>query len=499
LAEPLPPIGFWSYTSSDDTASGGRLSQLRRKLANELQLHVWRRHKVHIFQDVAAVPHGTDWLAEIHKALAQSSFLIPIVTRAFLESEMCCQEVLRFREHERELGRAELVFPFRYINTDMVHPDEVHDKVVLAFLNSRQWVDFSPYCLRRPNTDGVAITLARLAESINAALRHDILAEQKPNKQSVPRVSLGLDERFGKYRWAIDGFAGKVLLRREPSVDEAIQAGPAHKSPQSALPELPRPAINNLPTPCTVMREGPAPEMVLIPVGRFMMVSPASERERWHDEGPVHRVTISQPFWLGRYPVTRAEYAEFVNEAGHEGDDWKQAGFLQDDRHPVVNVSHTDAEAYVTWLSAKTGQTYRLPSEAEWEYAARAGTTTARYWGEAAGRPNQCARFSGEFRDAGGTARVGSYYPNPFGLYDMLGNVWEWCADAWHGDYQGAPTDGSAWATNNSVRRVIRGGAWDNTERFVRAGYRFGFDPANRDDNLGFRLARVQGQASGAG
>jgi formylglycine-generating enzyme required for sulfatase activity len=165
--------------------------------------------------------------------------------------------------------------------------------------------------------------------------------------------------------------------------------------------------------------------MVLIPAGRFLMGVPEAESKR---EGtldlearPQHLVTIARPFWLGRYPVTRGEYAAFANKTGRVRDPWTTLNFSQNDRHPVVNVHLGDALAYVARLSEQTGQTYRLPSEAEWEYAARAGTTTARYWGEDAGKPGEHSHFG----SGGGTCPVGSFAPNAFGLHDTLGEVWE--------------------------------------------------------------------------
>jgi TIR domain len=138
VAELLKPIGFWSYARSDDAHSGGRLGELRRLLADELHLLIGPRQSVQIFVDVATIPIGSDWLKEIYKALGESSFLIAIVTPAFLESEMCCREVMRFREREQELGRDDLIFPFHYIDVAHIEPGEVHDPSVLALLKSRQ-------------------------------------------------------------------------------------------------------------------------------------------------------------------------------------------------------------------------------------------------------------------------------------------------------------------------------------------------------------------------
>ncbi len=459
MAEPLKPTGFWSYTSSDDSRSGGRLSQLRQSLANQLQLVVGRP-KVHIWQDAHAIPHGTDWLREIHKALAESSFFIPIVTPAFLGSEMCCQEVMRFREREQELGREDLIFPFRYVDVSDIEPDEVHDPAVLTLLNSRQWIDFTGLRLRPPNAEDVETTLATLAVSIRATLRRRaaaVVVSAPPPPEPAPVADAAIRQRL---------------------------------TPASAWASTAWGALTTDP----ILQEGPGPEMVLIPAGAFQMGAPEAESKREDtldsDKAarPLHRVSIARPFWLGRFPVTVGEYAVFAEETGRDGDRWSRVRFPQDDRHPVVNVSHEDAEAYMAWLSAKTGQTYRLPSEAEWEYAARAGTTTARYWGDAAGKPGE----NGHWETSIGTCRVDGFKANGFGLHDMLGNVWEWTADAWHDSYDGAPSDGAAWTTAGAASRVLRGGSWFGDARSARSASRDFHDPSARYGNFGFRCARVQ-------
>ena len=175
----------------------------------------------------------------------------------------------------------------------------------------------------------------------------------------------------------------------------------------------------------------------------------------------------------------------------------------------MVCVSHDDALAYIAWLNQRTGGGYRLPSEAEWEYAARAGTETARYWGDSMEQAHLYANMADEslrkhmgpagarrsFIDGDDgyvfTSPVGSFRANGFGLHDMLGNVWEWCADAWHGSYEGAPTDGSAWAAGGSAARVLRGGSWIGLARIVRAACRYGFEPVVRIVYIGFRCAQV--------
>jgi formylglycine-generating enzyme required for sulfatase activity len=229
------------------------------------------------------------------------------------------------------------------------------------------------------------------------------------------------------------------------------------------------------------------PEMILIQPGRFMMGIPAAESKREGTESvdtwarPQHRVTISRPFLLGKYPVTRGEYAEFVRETNRP---WQPPDFEQTDRHPAVNVRWGDAVEYADWLSRRTGQHYRLPSDAEWEYACRAGTKTARYWGE------EFDPKHGNF-DPERTTEVDAYQPNKWGLFDMLGNVAEWVADTWHQNYKGAPNDGSAWTTPGSEGRVLRGSWWRSGHGDdVRCGSRGrgGEVPSPR---VGFRLART--------
>ena len=233
------------------------------------------------------------------------------------------------------------------------------------------------------------------------------------------------------------------------------------------------------------------PEMVLIPAGSFRMGSTKTENKRYGfdetDNVPKHRVTFARPFWIGKYPVARGEYAAFVADSGYAlSNAWREPGFPQTDDHPVVNVSTQDADAYVAWLSERTGRAYRLPSEAEWEYAARAGTRTVRYWGNGWDEAGRFAHVEGK-----GTAPVGILQPNGFGLHDMLGNVWEWLADCWNENYSGSPMDGSAWTTGDCSRRVLCGGSWGYNPRYIRAGIRSIVSGVIRHNIVGFRPART--------
>jgi formylglycine-generating enzyme required for sulfatase activity len=272
--------------------------------------------------------------------------------------------------------------------------------------------------------------------------------------------------------------------------------------------------------------------MVVVQQGRFTMGAPAGEEARENLPSqlrgrsvPQHVITILHKLAIAKFDVTRDEYAQFVAETNRPDPDscvtinasgtgfiatngnWHSPGFPQTGRDPVVCVSWDDAQAYVAWLSAKTGRVYRLPTEAEWEYAARAGTTTARYGSDS---PAEICRYSNvgdldysELHPGDGgvnracrdgyafTSPAGSFPPNQFGLYDMLGNVMDWNEDCWNADYNGAPTDGTAWRSGDCSRRVVRGGSWDADLSVVRSANRRGVPMSDRVTTFGFRVART--------
>ena len=271
--------------------------------------------------------------------------------------------------------------------------------------------------------------------------------------------------------------------------------------------------------------------MVVVPQGRFTMGAPAGEEERenWPNDrrghsAPQHLVTIRHKLAISKFDVTRDEYAQFVAETNRPDPDscitptpsgtfiatngnWHSPGFPQTGRDPVVCVGWDDAQAYVSWLSAKTGHVYRLPTEAEWEYAARAGTTTARYGSD---NPAEICRYTnlGDLDyseqhpgDSGVnlachdgyafTSPVGRFPPNQYCLYDMLGNVLDWTEDCWNANYSGAPTDGTAWQSGDCGRRVARGGSWDMDVRAARSAMRRGLPTSKRVTSFGFRVVRT--------
>lgn len=262
------------------------------------------------------------------------------------------------------------------------------------------------------------------------------------------------------------------------------------------------------------------PKLVTVPAGSFDMGSPTRELGRFPSEGPVRRVTIDYQLDVGVYEVTVGQFRRFVEESKHRGHgpcwvlegwdwrnwterqdrDWQDPGFAQSDAHPVTCVSWYDAGAYVEWLSNKTGQTWRLLSEAEWEYVARAGTTSSRFWGDSA--LAQCDYANGADQSTelalrapcqdrhAQTSPVGSYKENAFGLYDVLGNVSEWTADCWRGSYDGAPSNGSARLSRPCERRVIRSGSRYMPPQGLRSAHRDKHAPHVRNHSTGFRVAR---------
>ena len=238
------------------------------------------------------------------------------------------------------------------------------------------------------------------------------------------------------------------------------------------------------------------PQMVVLPTGSYRMGSPSYEQGHFDWEGPVHEVTIGAPFAVGRYEVTFAEWDACARDGGCP----RGEGIAKDrgwgrGRRPVIYVSWDDAKRYVQWLSRKTGKAYRLPSESEWEYAARAGTQTAYSWGDEIGVNRASCRGCGSQWVGGSTAPVGSFGANAWDLHDMHGNVWEWVEDCWNDSYAGAPVDGSAWLTGNCDRRVLRGGSRYNYPSVLRAAYRLRRVTTDIRNNIygrfGFRVART--------
>lgn len=248
--------------------------------------------------------------------------------------------------------------------------------------------------------------------------------------------------------------------------------------------------------------------MLRIPAGSFLMGAPEEEEGSRDNERPVHRVELGE-FLLGQTPVTQAQWravAEWERPETVEPKQWpvqcppdpvaglKDPDRFRGDQRPVVNVSWDEAKAFCERLRLRTGKNYTLPSEAQWEYACRAGTTTPFHWGATINA--DLANYNGTYTYQDGTkglyrgetTTVASYPANPWGLYDMHGNVREWCQDSWHEDYVKAPNTGSAWVDKNSFTRLLRGGSWGNNPGNCRSASRYGDFPVFRNDLIGFRV-----------
>ena len=265
------------------------------------------------------------------------------------------------------------------------------------------------------------------------------------------------------------------------------------------------------------------PKLVVVPSGSFVMGSPEHEEGRNKHEGPMHEVRIGYQLAVGVYPVTFDEWDACVSDGGCGGHEPEDNGWGRGNR-PVINVSWDDAKRYVGWLSWKTGKGYRLLSESEWEYVARAGTDTSYWWGNEIGRNRANCKGCGNrwddektssatvdsiraamaafavkspfglYDERGNvmkTSPVGSFSANAFGLYDVHGNVAEWVEDCWNDDYDGAPTDGSAWESGDCGKRVVRGGAWLIKPGYLRSATRYWITSGSRVDYVGFRVTRT--------
>ncbi|MCX7178372.1 MAG: SUMF1/EgtB/PvdO family nonheme iron enzyme, partial [Proteobacteria bacterium] len=329
-------------------------------------------------------------------------------------------------------------------------------------------------------------------------------------------------------RWMVQKYGG-VRPAATPQVRPAavLEPAPAQVVMAAPAPALPIPLAaasgGAPPSAGAAIRDCPqCPELVVVPGGDYVMGSGKEDKFREPDEEPAHRVRVAGPIAVGKFEVTRGQYAAFVRETAREHKPgcysnrggryhkdpratWQNPGFEQKDDDPVVCVSWDDTQAYLAWLSKKTTKAYRLLNESEWEYVARAGSRGRHHWAEAddaaicryanvgdqsikgftPGMP--IAPCSDGFTY---TAPVGRFPANAFGVHDMLGNVWEWVEDCWNEGYSGAPDVAQARVTGSCSERVFRGGAWDSKPTLVRAAYRDRESKGDCHDNLGFRVAR---------
>jgi formylglycine-generating enzyme required for sulfatase activity len=375
---------------------------------------------------------------------------------------------------------------------------------------------------------------------------HLIEAIQEPGlpiEQVFKRVrsAVSRDSNGAQVPWEASSLVGDFyFIERAPAVTPVAAPAPAAAAPPApaaatglgaapaagAIPAAMRPAdaldAAAVAPPLSVFKDcDVCPEMIVLPAGTFQMGSAPGEKGRDSDEGPQRPVTFARPFAVSRYEVTRGEYAQFVDATGRgdkgcwawAGSEWKNIedadwrsppNLSQTIRDPVVCVNWEDARAYAAWLREKSGKTYRLLSEAEWEYAARAGTETRFSWGpdqdagcQFANGADQTAKTKqpawtvmnctdGYFT----TSPVGAFRANAFRLHDMHGSVWEWVEDCYHDSYEGAPRDGSPRIMDACAYHVVRGGSWSSNPGDLRSAFRNRVGPDGRSNALGFRVAR---------
>jgi formylglycine-generating enzyme required for sulfatase activity len=357
--------------------------------------------------------------------------------------------------------------------------------------------DFFLACLSKKSVNRRGVLQREIKEAL------DVLQERLESDIFLIPVRLedcDVPESLREFHWANvyeDDGLQKLLQAIQVGIENQRATGQTDETGQvKSLAE--EPDAKEWTEPTTGM------EFVRIPPGRFWMGATDADKKyliqervtEWYkEESPRHEVTIKEGFWMGKYPVTQEQWLKvmgknpsYFNE-GQVGQEWR--------KHPVENVSWDDAQEFMRKLNilVETGRrsvstgVFRLPSEAEWEYTCRAGTETIFYFGDDVERLSDYAWYSENSRHK--THPVGQLQPNAYGLYDMLGNVWEWCADLWHDSYQGASADGSVWAESGGSVRVLRGGSWDNEPRGVRSANRLDRALAGRRGDIGFRLVRT--------
>ena len=475
----MSPISlFYSYSHRDEA--------FRQDL--EAHLSFLRRGKLIAEWHDRKIDAGDEWKAQIDHYIGTADIVLLLVSADFIASDYCWGEEMTKALARHERGEARVIpvilRPCRWTSTPLARLQAVPKDAKAV----------SEWSSRDAAFDDIATAIERTVQELRERRRR----ATKQSRTEAEEAALVAAEEARKTKPELGGAAATEafsVLRngtwlRVEAVARDLPAG-------------------------TVFRDGDdCPEMVVIPAGEFMMGSPDSEEGRSRDEGPQHKVTVARPFALGRYALTVAEFGRFVAANGYKteaeqnpsegirvwdgskwvwsnGKSWRDPGFAQAENHPVVGVSWNDVVAYVKWLSEKTGEPYRLPSEAEWEYAARAGTTTRYPWGDDPGKNRANFFNSGSQWSGKQTAPVASFEPNAFGLYDMIGNVWEWLQDCWNDSYKGAPTEGSAWESGNCGLRVVRGGSWNIRPGYARVANRNRDAPTDRYIYQGFRLARM--------
>jgi formylglycine-generating enzyme required for sulfatase activity len=461
---------FISYRRDDDPSAAARVS-------DGLAL---RFGKANLFIDVHNLLAGQRFDEELAKALTACDVLIAVIGQRWMDL-LKEKTTGGARDYVREeiaaaLRRRIAVVPVRVGREGQLPPlpraEDLPADIRDLVLYQKEDVAYERF-----DRD-----IGELIEAITAVRR------SKRPEHAVPRGSWGWIGAMVASALAITYFGAHYLGVSVPWPGSPAAGDPAQSVKPGSGQNFQDRLANGQPCPM-------CPEMVVAPAGTFMMGSPPDEPERDDDEVQV-RVTIARPFAVGKFAVSFAGWDACVADG-----DCDKRGDGSRGRHPVINVSWNDAKVYIDWLNAKTGKTYRLLSEAEREYVTRAGTTTPFWWGPAitpkqanydgSAEPYKGGGTKGEYRRQ--TVPVDSFEANPWGLFNVHGNVWEWTEDCWNDSNQGNPGNGSARTTGDCNRHVVRGGSWISIPRHLRAAVRntgtiFG---QGRVIDLGFRLART--------
>ncbi len=360
------------------------------------------------------------------------------------------------------------------------------DEVQIPYIGGERTGEF--ILAKGPGSGGLAVAAVQ-THSVQTAPVQTPVASSRPE---IKMGSLTLDVTPSEARVRIMNIGPKYHAGIELALNENYDVLVSHPGYQSWRQTIRlsnanqrvQAMLKKSPKPQVAKKQWFEPEMVLIPAGSFRMGDLVGKGVT--DEKPVHAVNLKS-FLMGKYEVTFDEYDAYVKATGADRPDDYSWGRRT---RPVINVSWDDAKGYIKWLNKQTGKRYRLPSESEWEYAARAGTTTRYSWGDKIEKNRANCNGCGSQWDNKKTALVGRFSKNEFGLYDVHGNVREWVEDRWHDSYDGAPNDGSAWLTGGSSGRVLRGGAWSSIPARVRSALRNRDFSVNRDYFIGFRLAQ---------
>jgi formylglycine-generating enzyme required for sulfatase activity len=393
-----------------------------------------------VFKDVDSIPFGVDFRDHLDRAVSQCQVCLAVIGRTWLEVE-------------DKGGRRRIDSSQDFVRLELESALRRNIPVIPVLVSGA----------RMPAPDQLPFSLQSLAYRNAAQVRSD------PDfHRDMDRLIAGIQQHFG----------GAQTLPPFPSQPKPMFAFEMVTVNDRGEEISRKPGLAEYVS--EVLGNGIILELVKIPGGTFQMGSNESE-----DEQPIHSVTVT-PFWLGKFPVTQAQYEAVM---GTNPSKFRGAN------RPVDQVSWYDAESFCQRLSEKLGNQYRLPSEAEWEYACRAGTTTPFYFGATLtsdfanynGTKTHAREPKGKYREQ--TTDVGAFAPNGFGLYDMHGNVWEWCEDHWHRNYQGAPLDGSAWVSeNDNDNRRLRGGSWIYYPWWCRSACRGYATPDICDINVSFRV-----------